>query len=202
MAKTKSELGKLGWIASAKYREEKYKKIHEIYNKNPKNCEHCGKILDWDHRRNKNCNKSCGGNSRVKKSFRGRTERRIHNKCRNCKKTLNNYNKWCSKSCQIVGMFMNNRKTGNTIGKKLVRKYLLLTREHICSQCQLTTWRDVPIPLETHHKDGDHNNNEEENLELLCPNCHSLTDNYKSKNNGHGRDNRRIRGGNGTALAL
>ena len=34
------------------------------------------------------------------------------------------------------------------------------------------------IPLELHHKDGDYRNNNEDNLELLCPNCHSLTSNY------------------------
>jgi len=29
-----------------------------------------------------------------------------------------------------------------------------------------------------HHKDGNRSNNKEDNLELLCPNCHSLTDNF------------------------
>jgi len=33
-----------------------------------------------------------------------------------------------------------------------------------------------------HHKDGDRTNNEYENLTLLCPNCHALTDTYRGKN--------------------
>ena len=39
-----------------------------------------------------------------------------------------------------------------------------------------------PIPLELHHKDGDRTHNELNNYELLCPNCHALTDSYRGKN--------------------
>lgn len=67
----------------------------------------------------------------------------------------------------------------NKVRKKLLRESL---KEHICECCLNTTWNGSPIPLEVHHKDGDKNNNKIENLELLCPNCHALTDNYKGKN--------------------
>lgn len=36
--------------------------------------------------------------------------------------------------------------------------------------------------MEVHHKDGDHLNNQLENLELLCPNCHALTENWRGRN--------------------
>lgn len=38
------------------------------------------------------------------------------------------------------------------------------------------------IPLEVNHIDGNAKNNIEENLELLCPNCHSLTHNFRNLN--------------------
>ena len=38
------------------------------------------------------------------------------------------------------------------------------------------------IPLQVHHIDGDCTNNKEENLQLLCPNCHSLTETFGNKN--------------------
>lgn len=38
------------------------------------------------------------------------------------------------------------------------------------------------IPLEVEHMDGNYKNNEENNLILLCPNCHSLTATYKGAN--------------------
>lgn len=47
-----------------------------------------------------------------------------------------------------------------------------------CEICGLSTWLDKPIKLHLHHKDGDHTNNTLENLQILCPNCHSMTDNY------------------------
>jgi predicted HNH restriction endonuclease len=40
----------------------------------------------------------------------------------------------------------------------------------------------MPIPLELHHVNGDNRDNRIENLQLLCPNCHALTDNYRGLN--------------------
>ena len=59
---------------------------------------------------------------------------------------------------------------------------LTYKRGHKCEKCRLDTWLNNPIPLEIHHKDGDNLNNEEDNLELLCPNCHAFTSNYRGKN--------------------
>ena len=61
---------------------------------------------------------------------------------------------------------------------------LVNLRGHKCEKCENTEWLNQPIVLEVHHKDGDHLNNELENLELLCPNCHSLTENWRGKNIG------------------
>jgi hypothetical protein len=54
-------------------------------------------------------------------------------------------------------------------------------KRHQCENCKLETWLDKPIPLELHHVDGDRTNNLLENIQLLCPNCHALTDNYRAK---------------------
>lgn len=56
-------------------------------------------------------------------------------------------------------------------------------KEEKCEKCKRITWLGKKINLELHHKDGDRFNNNFENLEILCPNCHSMTDNYGSKNN-------------------
>lgn len=61
-------------------------------------------------------------------------------------------------------------------------KALVFIRGHRCEKCEMEEWLDNPIPLEIHHKDGDTLNNEMSNLELLCPNCHALTENYRGKN--------------------
>jgi len=55
-------------------------------------------------------------------------------------------------------------------------------KEYKCENCGLTEWMGQPIPLELHHKDGNHHNNTINNYSLLCPNCHALTDSYRGKN--------------------
>jgi predicted restriction endonuclease len=75
--------------------------------------------------------------------------------------------------------------TKNSVVQSFRLKKRLLSEnvfEHKCSKCKQTKWLNHSIPLELHHIDGDHYNNELNNLILLCPNCHALTDNYRGKN--------------------
>jgi len=67
----------------------------------------------------------------------------------------------------------------NKIRNKLLKEGY---KEHKCENCGLTEWQGQPIPLEVHHKDGNRHNNTLENFQLLCPNCHALTDSYRGKN--------------------
>ncbi len=63
-----------------------------------------------------------------------------------------------------------------------IKKHLINKRGHKCEDCQNSYWKEVPIPLEIHHIDGDRTNNQYENLSLLCCNCHALTDNWRARN--------------------
>lgn len=62
---------------------------------------------------------------------------------------------------------------------------LIKLRGHKCECCGNTTWLDLPIKLEVHHKNGNKCDCTEENLQLLCPNCHAYTDNFGIKNLRH-----------------
>ena len=55
-------------------------------------------------------------------------------------------------------------------------------KEYKCEVCGLTDWNNKPITLELHHLNGNHYDNRLENLQLVCPNCHSQTPNYKGRN--------------------
>jgi predicted nucleic-acid-binding Zn-ribbon protein len=52
-------------------------------------------------------------------------------------------------------------------------------KDYICEKCGNTEWLNNKIPLELHHINGNIFDNRIENLELLCPNCHSFTDTYR-----------------------
>ena len=56
------------------------------------------------------------------------------------------------------------------------------TKDNKCELCGITEWNSNPISLQLHHIDGNPKNNKLENLQILCPNCHTQTDNYGSKN--------------------
>ncbi len=62
---------------------------------------------------------------------------------------------------------------------RLIKEKIL---ENICSECGLNEWNNKPINLELDHINGVRTNHKLENLRLLCPNCHSQTDTYRSKN--------------------
>lgn len=64
--------------------------------------------------------------------------------------------------------------------KELV--YKLSLKENKCECCGITEWQGKPIICELHHINGDSTDNRIENLQILCPNCHSQTDNFRSRN--------------------
>jgi len=64
--------------------------------------------------------------------------------------------------------------------KELV--YRLGLKENKCEICGVTEWLGNPIVCELHHINGDSTDNRIENLQILCPNCHSQTDNFRSRN--------------------
>lgn len=86
--------------------------------------------------------------------------------------------------------FLNKHLVDNSPKKKLtITSYKLKHKlirvgvfKYECSNCKGTEWLGNPIPLELEHKDGNKFNNKLENLCLLCPNCHALTDTYRAKN--------------------
>ena len=60
--------------------------------------------------------------------------------------------------------------------------YKLRLKVNTCEICGLSEWLGNPIQCELHHINGDPTDNRVENLQILCPNCHSQTDNFRSRN--------------------
>lgn len=67
-------------------------------------------------------------------------------------------------------------RRNDSIKKHLIRKY-----GHQCFKCGNTEWNGLPIALEVEHISGESTDNSEDNLSLLCPNCHAQTPTYRRK---------------------
>lgn len=65
--------------------------------------------------------------------------------------------------------------------QKLIRDGI---KENRCEICGALEWQGKILPLELHHKDGNHFNNELSNLAILCPNCHAIQEGNSGANVG------------------
>ena len=127
------------------------------------------------------------------------------NRCLNCGNEIPSNNKYCCSKCkneyiykQYIYRWKQNLETGTKGSDDVsnyVRRYMF---EKHNNSCELCGWNQVNpytglVPLQIHHINGDCKNNKEENLQLLCPNCHALTDNFGSRNDNCTRIDKRKR---------
>jgi len=188
----KKKLTLINQEVSSKNRRE-----YELQNKS---CPYCGKLIPYEKRHQKFCNHTCAGKfnkpkSRLKKS----------KPCKQCGKPIKkNAAKFCSQACFFENQyqsFIERWLAGEEDGtkglgiKNAIRRWVFEKND---SKCQKCGWSETnkttgKIPLQVNHIDGNYKNNRPENLELLCPNCHSLTSNYGVLNKGNGRPYKRVR---------
>ena len=79
-----------------------------------------------------------------------------------------------------INDYLNNEMTITSykLKNRLIKENL---KENICEICNNTTWNGKTIPLELHHKNGNNKDNNFDNIQLLCPNCHAFTDSYRNR---------------------
>ena len=158
-------------------------------------CKECGAdVVRTKNQVAKNSNVFCGHTCAARHSNRSRGSGNIK-LCKGCSVEFLLINKlYCSDECKrnyIRRDVIHKLENGinipprpNGVINKVLRILLIDKAGNKCSRCG---WSEINeftnrVPLEVHHVDGDFTNNVISNLIILCPNCHALTSNYRSRN--------------------
>jgi len=78
-----------------------------------------------------------------------------------------------------IEQLLGGRRSRRHLKVRLLAAGLKATR---CERCGIDTWLGSPLSLALHHVNGHKHDNRLENLQLLCPNCHSQTENFSGRN--------------------
>jgi hypothetical protein len=153
-------------------------------------CEHCEKEFRTKSAK-RFCSRRCSNQ-----------HRRRFASCLQCGNNFSGRKKtFCNFKCQYdyehqkfiedwkAGKLSGNVNGGRGQVSQHVRQYL---REKYSNKCTRCGWHETNpvtqlVPLTVEHIDGNSENSVEHNLDLICPNCHSLTSTYGSLNRGNGR---------------
>lgn len=76
--------------------------------------------------------------------------------------------------------------SSDSLRKRLIKSEL---KKNECELCHIS---GEEVPLELHHINGDHYDNRIENLQILCPNCHSKTSNFRNRGGENTTEARRL----------
>lgn len=176
-------------------------------NRKKRYCLNCGKELHGDQK--KFCSSSCSATYNNKKrgkktakenktpTINKRQEyKKICEYCGNEFVTTNKDKQYCCEKCRAdsikqktVESWLNGENHSSGVNNKLpdsIREYLYKRANYCCEICGFEGYneRTGKTILQIHHIDGDSSNSRPENLQVLCPNHHAMTDNYMGLNKG------------------
>lgn len=166
-------------------------------------CQECGEGFVRKSKTQKYCTSSCSAkqNNRINPK---RTA--VRAKCLTCGEPVKtSVGIYCSRACAYTARAADSLaewlETGVAASMAFgspIRNYLYVQQANTCALCPCTTeWQGLSLRFVLDHISGDSSDNTRANLRLICPNCDSQLDTYKSKNKGNGRHSRRLRYVNG-----
>jgi len=186
--------------------KEIYEKIadklrkHIKVAKEVKFCKICGKNLEG--RQRKYCSEYC----RNRNKYISEGYDVICQECGKVFKSNNIDRRFCSNKCcaehkskETINKWINCEYSlnSNLPLPKSIRLFLYEKTHYKCEDCGFEGYNKATnnTILQIHHIDGNSGNNCIENLKVLCPNCHAMTENYMALNKGNSARDKRYKGG-------
>ena len=154
-------------------------------------CENCDKIHDGSFGSGRFCSKPCARSfstknkrteisEKVSKSLTGRKRPEYSEKLKKLWKTEEFRNRKKKEPTPINEvLIIDGRFTSKYVKERIIKDGI---KEYCCEICGIDSYEGNPLTLQLHHINGVSNDHRIENLQILCPNCHSQTDNYCGKN--------------------
>lgn len=160
-------------------------------------CEKCGKVMLEKYGSGRFCSRACA-NSRDKSDI-AKTSIRVTQTpkiyiCEHCGKEFykqKGSGKFCCKECVAAHRgkihyeeyLADNSIAWGIKNMQQYKKYFLEEQNHCCAICGMKDeWNGKQLVFILDHIDGNADNNNRDNLRLVCPNCDSQLDTFKSKN--------------------
>ena len=107
-----------------------------------------------------------------------------------CQEHLRQYQKE-----EKIKTWLETGQTGMTVDTTIrgtIREYILKEQNYKCAICGIeNNWNNKQLNFVLDHINGDASNSSRNNVRLICPNCDSQLDTYKSKNKNSARNARR-----------
>lgn len=170
-------------------------------------CENCGIDHDGEYGSGRFCSAKCARgfstkskrkeiNEKVSRSLIGRKPtidpKKVY-KCKHCCKVfpspskLGGHAKYCMENPSRIERDQKQKEAIDNmpfedLPQSWRRHRILSDQDGCCNKCGIKKWNGELITFELEHKDGNNQNNSRENLELLCPNCHSQTKTWRGRN--------------------
>lgn len=148
-------------------------------------CQNCGKIMTEKYGSGRFCSKSCANTRHHSQETKQKIS--ISNKSKNKGPNKGSFKKGHAgigdrkEAARKYRETCRKRKEARSFDQLSLREQLSVLQEERCAECGIKTWQGKALVLELHHIDGNHENENLDNLKLLCPNCHSQTPYYRNR---------------------